>query len=57
LNGNDLQQRFGLEPGREIGFLLEKLEEAQAIGEVQTEEEAEFFIQNEMKGSSNESDD
>ncbi len=57
LDGNDLQVRFGLQPGKEIGNLLEKLEVAQAVGEVQTEEEAVFFIQKQMKGSSNESED
>jgi hypothetical protein len=56
LNGNDLQERFGLQPGKEIGFLLEKLEEAQAMGQVGTKDEAEFFIQKQMKGSVNESE-
>lgn len=56
LNGDDLQQRFGLEPGKEIGFLLTRLEEAQASGQVQTEEQAEFFIQKHLKGSGYESE-
>ena len=57
LDGNDLQERFGLQPGKTIGLLLEKLEEAQAEGKVQTEQEAEIFIHKEMKGSGNESED
>ena len=57
LNGNDLQHRFGLQPGKQIGILLERLAEAQAIGQVQTEEEAEFFIQKHLKGSGYESED
>ena len=57
LDGNDIQQRFGLQPGKEIGILLEKLEEAQAVGQVQTGEEAEFFLKKQMKGSGSESKD
>jgi len=57
LDGNDLQERFGLKPGKEIGNLLEKLEEAQAVGEVQTEEDAVFFIRKKMKGIGNEGKD
>ncbi len=45
LDGRDLQKIFGLEPGKAIGRLLDKLLEAQASGEVLTQEEAEDFIQ------------
>lgn len=45
LNGHDLQEIFGLKPGKSFGRLLDALEEAQASGEVQTREQAEAFIQ------------
>jgi len=44
LNGDDLQQGFGLKPGRRIGKLLAVLKEAQASGEVSTKEGASAFI-------------
>jgi tRNA nucleotidyltransferase/poly(A) polymerase len=44
LDGRDLQERFGLKPGKKIGTLLERLLEAQASGDVRTEDEAEIFI-------------
>lgn len=44
LSGDDLQSMFGLSPGKQIGFLLEQLREAQAIGQVQTREEAIQYI-------------
>jgi len=40
LTGNDLMADLGLEPGPQIGRLLETLREAQAAGEVGTKEEA-----------------
>lgn len=40
VNGRDLVDLFDLEPGPYIGQLLEAIREAQAIGEVQTREEA-----------------
>ncbi len=40
LNGNDLIATFGVEPGPVIGEVLERLREAQAIGEVATRAEA-----------------
>lgn len=40
LSGHDLLEEFGLEPGPEIGRLLEAVREAQAIGEVGTRVEA-----------------
>ncbi len=40
VDGHDLLQRFGLEPGPQIGRLLEAVREAQAIGQVCTRDEA-----------------
>lgn len=44
LDGNDLQEAFGLKPSKQIGVLLEALREAQAVGEVTSLEEAKAFI-------------
>jgi tRNA nucleotidyltransferase/poly(A) polymerase len=44
LNGNDLKDSMGLEPGPRIGQLLELLSEAQAAGEVATRDEALAFM-------------
>jgi putative nucleotidyltransferase with HDIG domain len=40
LNGRDLMQAFALEPGPQIGQLLEAIREAQAAGQVSTREQA-----------------
>jgi hypothetical protein len=40
LDGNDLQHELGLQPGPQIGELLEAVREAQVSGEVGTREEA-----------------
>lgn len=40
VNGNDLIRIFGLEPGPQIGRLLEEIREAQAIGQVNNREQA-----------------
>ena len=40
LTGQDLLREFGLQPGPQIGELLEAVREAQAVGEVQTRAEA-----------------
>jgi tRNA nucleotidyltransferase/poly(A) polymerase len=45
LNGNHLMKRFELEPGPQIGLLLEALREAQAVGEVESEAEAYRFAE------------
>jgi putative nucleotidyltransferase with HDIG domain len=50
LDGNDLQDEFGMAPGKEIGEVLEKLKEAQAAGEVKTRAQADAFIQSQIKG-------
>ena len=44
LDGDDLQRMFGLRPGKQIGHLLRILKEAQASGEVVTQEAAIAFI-------------
>lgn len=44
LTGNELIALFDLKPGREIGILLDAVQEAQACGEIQTREEAVNFI-------------
>jgi len=40
VNGNDLMSEFGLEPGPEIGRLLDAVREAQAAGEVANRDDA-----------------
>lgn len=40
LNGNDLQENLDLDPGPEIGILLEQLREAQVRDGIQTRDEA-----------------
>lgn len=40
INGHDLMDRFGLEPGPQLGDLLEAIREAQATGQVATLEDA-----------------
>ena len=40
ITGNDLMRHFSLAPGPQIGELLEVLDEAQATGEISTQEEA-----------------
>jgi hypothetical protein len=40
VSGRDLLRDFGLQPGPQIGILLEAVREAQAVGEIGTREEA-----------------
>ena len=40
VNGRDLLSGFGLQPGPQIGILLEAVREAQAVGEILTRDEA-----------------
>jgi len=40
VDGRRLMRALGLSPGQTVGFLLESIREAQAAGEVTTEEEA-----------------
>jgi poly(A) polymerase len=44
LDGNDLIKEFGMQPGPEIGKVLETLREAQAAGEIATRQEASDFV-------------
>jgi tRNA nucleotidyltransferase/poly(A) polymerase len=44
LNGNDLQENLELDPGPEIGILLEQLREAQVRDEIHTRDEALDYI-------------
>lgn len=45
LDGHELQERFGLRPGAELGQLLEALQEAQASGEIKDRADALKFIE------------
>ena len=38
--GHDLMTHFNLQPGPKIGAVLEHVEEAQAVGEIETKEQA-----------------
>mgnify|MGYP001446402379 CR=1 FL=1 len=49
LSGQDLQEQFQLSPGREIGDLLEDLQEAQAMGDVSSRDDALRFIEQRLK--------
>ena len=40
LTGHDLMQHFNLSPGPQVGRLLERVNEAQAVGDITTREEA-----------------
>jgi len=44
LGGHDLIEAFQLEPGPFLGFILERVKEAQAAGELQSREEALAFV-------------
>jgi tRNA nucleotidyltransferase/poly(A) polymerase len=46
LSGDDLMRIFRLQPGRNIGHLLNAIRDAQAAGEVGSREEAEDFARN-----------
>ena len=46
LNGNEIMQILNLKPGPVIKKLLEKIEEAQFIGDISTKEEAITFLKN-----------
>ena len=48
LNGHDLINAFGLQPGPQIGELLEMIREAQAAGRIQTQVEALELVQNQL---------
>jgi poly(A) polymerase len=40
INGNDLMDRFALQPGPLVGELLETIREAQAAGQIETQTQA-----------------
>jgi len=48
IDGHDLINRFGLNPGPHIGELLELAREAQAAGEIGTKEEALAFVERQL---------
>jgi hypothetical protein len=50
INGQQLLDRFHLEPGRLIGELLEQVREAQVDGEITTSEEALEWVQRLLDG-------
>jgi hypothetical protein len=50
LDGRDLLQSFGLEPGPQIGRLLGAVREAQAIGQVRTRDEAIELVKGLIEG-------
>jgi len=48
LTGHDLMNTFGLAPGPRIGRLLAKLREAQAVGEVETKQDALDYLRSRL---------
>jgi poly(A) polymerase len=40
INGNEIMEAFNLRPGKHIGLLLEKVADAQAVGEISSKKEA-----------------
>ena len=52
LDGHDLQQRYGLKPGKQIGSLLTQLVEEQASGTITSTDEAHNFIRKQLSRSS-----
>jgi poly(A) polymerase len=51
IDGHAIMRRFGLQPGPQIGELLEIVREAQAAGEVNTEEEALALVARSLRKS------
>ena len=49
LDGNDLMRELSLEPGRIVGQLLEEIREGQAIGSIETREQAIEFAREHLK--------
>ena len=49
VTGHDLMLQFGLDPGPLIGELLAGLQDAQAVGEVETREEALAWVDGELR--------
>jgi tRNA nucleotidyltransferase/poly(A) polymerase len=57
LNGHEIQERFGLQPGKKIGSLLNAMIESQVSGEVSTKEDAISFIHALLKEQDGKVDD
>jgi hypothetical protein len=51
LSGDDLQEHFGLKPGKQIGTLLEELSEAQVMGEVVERQDALAWVRKKLDKS------
>jgi len=49
IDGNDLIHIFGMKPGPKIGELLEMVQEASAVGEINSRDEALNYIRNKLK--------
>ena len=49
IDGHILMDKLGLEPGPQLGVLLEAIREAQAAGEIQTADEALAFIRKRLE--------
>ncbi|HET9908540.1 MAG TPA: HD domain-containing protein, partial [Anaerolineales bacterium] len=49
LDGNDLMRELNLEPGRIVGQLLEEIREGQAIGNIETRDQAIEFAREHLK--------
>ncbi len=49
LTGHDLMTTFGLEPGRQVGTLLEALREAQLAGAITTRDEALVWVAEQLR--------
>ena len=52
VTGHDLMEHFHMSPGPLVGMLLERINEAQASGEVASREEAIALAENTMKDHS-----
>ncbi|MCJ7605457.1 MAG: HD domain-containing protein [Dehalococcoidales bacterium] len=52
IDGNEIIQQFGIEPGPQVGRILEALREAQAAGEVTDKKQAADYINQMITGSS-----
>jgi poly(A) polymerase len=51
ITGHDLMELFNMQPGPEIGRLLEAVREAQGVGDISTREEALAFVRDRVGGN------
>jgi len=51
LDGNELMKALNLDPGRVVGQLLEAIREGQAVGKIETREQAIAFARQELRSS------